>query len=159
MNLEELYKLLRDNIFLNNNKNIKDLYKIIKKYNGTDWKKFVNINKDNYNKIYINGNDDFEIFIITWNSYQESKIHDHSAKGCIYKILKGHLVEEEYDNNLKLLSVKSLFSDSYNIGYIDNSISLHKIINYNDSIAVSLHIYSPPNHNTKYFNTNDSNNI
>ena len=47
MNLEELYKLLRDNIFLNNNKNIKDLYKIIKKYNGTDWMQFVNINKDN----------------------------------------------------------------------------------------------------------------
>ena len=151
MNLLQLYELIRDNIFLNNENNIKHLYKIIKKYDGDDWKKYKITNKNTYNKFYVNGNNDFDMYIITWNKNQESKIHDHSKNGCIYKILEGHLIEEEYDYDLKLNCIKSLFSDSCNIGYINNDRNLHKIINYNDNIAVSLHIYSPPNHNTIYY--------
>jgi len=154
MNLQELYELIRDNIFLNNEKNIKHLYKILKKYDGNDWINYRKVNKETYNKMFVDGNDDFNMYIITWNQYQESKIHDHSKNGCIYKILEGHLVEEEYDYNFKLNGIKSLYSDSYNIGYIHNDINLHKMINYNDKVAVSLHIYSPPNHNTTYFSEN-----
>lgn len=149
MNLQQLYELIRDNIYFYDKNNIKHLYNIIKKYNGDDWKEYRIVNCETYNKIYINGNDDFELYIITWNKNQESKIHNHSNNCCVYKILEGHLSEEEYDNKLKLLGFKSLYKDC--IGYIDDYFQLHKMINHTDNVAVSLHIYSPPNHQTKYY--------
>ena len=103
--------------------------------------------------MFVNGNDKFDIYIITWNQYQQSKIHDHPENGCIYKILEGHLVEENYDKKIQLTGFKSLFLDC--IGYIDDRYYLHKMINYTNKVAVSLHIYSPPNHNTTYFNEVD----
>lgn len=149
MNLPDLIKLIKDNIKLNKNGNIKHLYTILNDYNGIDWKKYKVIDETKYNKIFLDGNDEFEIYIITWNNYQQSKIHDHPNNGCIYKILDGHLVEENYDKKLRLTGFKSLFKNS--IGYTDNNTGLHKMINYKNIVAVSLHIYSPPNHNTTYY--------
>jgi len=89
------------------------------------------------------------MYIITWNKCKESPIHDHSKNGCIYKILHGTLIEELYNNNLKIIQKNILHKDT--IKYIDNKIGYHKIINPTDDISVSLHIYSPPNYKTKYY--------
>ena len=150
MNLSDLVQLIKDNIKLDENSNINHLYPILNSYNGIDWKKYIKLNEETYNKTFINGNEDFDMYIITWNKYQESKIHDHSKNGCIYKILKGHLNEEAYDKNLKIIGIRSLFKN--NIGYINDYFQLHKMINHSNSIAVSLHIYSPSNHQTVYYN-------
>jgi hypothetical protein len=169
MNLEELFELIKNEINLKNendknknknknknDKNIKYLYSILRDYNKTDWKKYIKLNSETYNKTFINGNKDFDMYIITWNKYQESKIHDHSTNVCIYKILKGHIIEEAYDKNLKITGVRSLFKNS--IGCIDDYFQLHKMCNHSNSIAVSLHIYSPSNHKTVYYDdiTEDS---
>ena len=97
MNLKELFEEIQDNIKLNNNTNIKHLNKIIQKYNSNDWLQYRKANEDTYGKIFVNGNEEFDIYIITWNNHQESKIHNHSDNGCIYKILEGHLIEEAFD--------------------------------------------------------------
>ena len=141
MNLQELFKLINQNIKKKDKKNIKDLYNIIKDYDGTDWKQYRIVNKETYNKILVNRNENFDMYIITWNNYQKSKIHNHPENGCIYKILEGHLIEENYDDKLRLVGIKSLFIDR--IGYIDDFIHLHRMNNYKNSVSVSLHIYSP----------------
>ena len=149
MNLKELYVLIRDNINVYENKNIKHLYNIIKKYNDNDWKEYRCLNDQSYNKIFVNGNEDFDMYIITWDKFQKSKIHDHSSNGCVFKILEGSITEEHYDNNLKYIGFKKFYEDC--IGYIDDYIQLHKMVNYNETVAVTLHIYSPPRHNTTYY--------
>ena len=78
------------------------------------------------------------MYIITWNKYQKNSIHDHSKNGCIYNA------------NLKLIMSKSINQNETK--YIDNTIGYHKMINNTDKIIVSLHIYSPPNYKTNYFN-------
>ena len=149
MNLQELFKLINQNIKKKDKKNIKDLYNIIKDYDGTDWIEYRKVNKETNNKILVDRNENFDMYIITWNNYQKSKIHNHPENGCIYKILEGHLIEENYDDKLRLVGIKSLFIDC--IGYIDDFIYLHRMNNYKNNICVSLHIYSPPNFKTTYY--------
>ena len=54
----------------------------------------------------------FDIYIITWNKFQESKIYDYSANGCVYKILQGCVNESIYDTNtMEKISEKCLKKD------------------------------------------------
>jgi len=94
--------------------------------------------------------DKFEIYIITWNTNQKSLIHDHSSNGCIYKVLSGSIKENIYDKDLDLKYVKIINLD--NCHFISNDIGLHSMYNDNNDICVSLHIYSPSEHKTKYYN-------
>lgn len=136
---------------LNSGAKLINLYKLLKKYSDNDWKKYIKINEKTYNREKIYDCDLFDIYIITWNIGQKSLIHNHAENGCILRVLQGELVETMYDYNLNFLET-NIFDDlENNISYMDNTIGLHKIENNGVEIAVSLHIYSPPNHITKYF--------
>ena len=148
MNLVNLFNSIKKNINLGDNKNIRHLTNILKNYDSNDWKKYI-VNDLSYNKLLVNETSEFSIYIITWNKYQESKIHNHSDNGCLYKILKGNLIENHYNNKLQYTGFK--FLEKNNIGYIDNKLYYHKMINNNNGITVSLHIYSPSNHKTIYY--------
>ena len=65
------------------------------------------------------------------------------------KVLKGSLEEKLYDKDLKL--EKTHILKKGHLGFMDNDKGYHSISNINDDVTVSLHIYNPPNHNTKYF--------
>jgi cysteine dioxygenase len=87
------------------------------------------------------------MFIITWNKDSKTMIHDHAENGCILKMLRGSLKETIYkDGDL----IKSNYLINSDTGCINNDIGYHSIENISDGISVSLHIYSPCNHNTKY---------
>ena len=150
MFLENLiYKL---NVELTINKtNFEDekIKNILKEYNENDWEKYNIINEIQYKKINIFSNDIFDIFIITWNFNQGTKIHDHASNGCYLKVLKGSLEEEIYDNNLNLIKNNVLFKND--IGFMKNNIGYHTIKNNQNDIAVSLHIYNPSGYKTNYF--------
>lgn len=142
--------MLNNNILLNN----KDIYSLINQYNGTDWKKYVNLNYNNdYNKKFVlYGKDNlYDMYIITWINTCFSKIHNHSDNGCIMKLLNGKLEENLYDNKLNLINNKIIYNQD--ITYIDDNIGYHSLRNKNlNNYSVSLHIYSPSNFRTKYFN-------
>ena len=122
---------------------------ILNKYNGYDWNEYVKINESNYNREKVYEDDLFEILIITWNINQKASIHDHSENGCFLKILDGGELEEIlYDNKCNELNTKILKTNE--ISYMDNNIGYHSIINNSPKIVVSIHIYSPPNHSTKF---------
>lgn len=152
MDLKKLFKSIKLNIKLDTNKNIKHLIDILNNYDGNDWMSYVMINPDKYNKILVvppEENSDFDMYIITWNKHQESLIHNHSENGCVYKVLQGSISEEHYNIDLKLNSSKLVCKNI--VGYIDNTIGYHKMINNTDEVVVTLHIYSPPNYKTTYF--------
>ena len=129
--------------------NLRNYKRTIQMYNSQDYKNFVNLSSGGYNKNLIYRNEDFELFVITWNVNQYSNIHDHSSNGCLFKILEGSILEKQYDINTK----KHFNSDTYyknDIAYIDNNLYYHKMLNIFKKPCVSLHLYSPPNFKAKY---------
>lgn len=124
---------------------------ILRNYSGSaDYLQYITLNPNYYHRTKVFSNDDFEIFVITWNKSQQSKIHDHSENGCFMLMLQGELIEEIYNSSSLTAPIQTkTFKEGF-IGYIDNSIGYHRILNPSDTeIAVSLHVYSPPNHQTK----------
>ena len=130
-------------------KNFKNSEKYLNNYFETDYKKYIILNEFKYNRERIYIDDEIEVFIITWNKNQETKIHNHAKNGCFLKILEGSLVENVFNfDNLNKSGTKILRKGD--ISYMDDSIGLHSVKNLDD-ISVSIHIYSPPNHLIKFY--------
>lgn len=109
-------------------------------------------NKANYTsgkysriKLHDYSNDLFEMILICWDTGSESRIHDHPENGCVFNLMNGCLEEHLYDSNIKLKKITTV--NSNNTSYMENSIGYHKIKCIDK--AMSLHIYSPPNHKMK----------
>ena len=96
----------------------------------------------------------FELFIIVWNKGSKSKIHDHSEKGCILKVLQGELKETIYkdskSDDLNENIVNTTIIKKSDTSFMHNDLGFHSIENISDDISISLHVYSPCNHKTKY---------
>lgn len=106
-------------------------------------------NSDSSIKIKIYENDLFDVYVILWNSYEKSKIHNHAENGCWLKVLKGKLQENLYDSNLNCIDHKTIKEGD--LSFIKNSIGYHNIINKENEKALTLHIYSPKDHKTNYY--------
>lgn len=95
----------------------------------------------------INGN--ANLLILVWSPKRASAIHDHANAHCCMKILKGSLQESLYDipkeEGHHLDPKKETVMHRGEVGYISDSIGLHKISNpLPDQYSVSLHLYTPP---------------
>lgn len=127
---------------------LKNMRPIINKYNNIDWKKYVYFDNNKYNRNTVYKNENIEMVIISWNNNQKSGLHDHPKNGCLMKILDGELNEYIYNEKLNLLKINNCKKDC--ISYQEGKNGIHDIINKNNK-TVSLHIYSPPNHDiTRY---------
>lgn len=129
---------------LKNHQNLVALNEIFEKYQGVDWKNYIDNNKVEdkcYNKKYIVNTENFDLVLISWFPSSKSKIHNHPSKGCLMKIMEGSLKEILYSQDLKIISVNDLIVNQTK--YIDNQIGYHKIQNIIQSMVYSLHIYSP----------------
>ena len=104
-----------------------------------------------YKRYTIYKNDIIEILLITWSPNSKTLIHDHSKNGCILFLLEGELIEEKYKTeNIELHSIHKVYPGD--ITFINNTIGYHRIINSNEKqYSYSIHIYSPPNHQAKFF--------
>ncbi|KAJ5101231.1 hypothetical protein NUU61_003453 [Penicillium alfredii] len=93
------------------------------------------------------------ILLLVWNPRKGSPVHDHANAHCIMKVLAGELQETVYrtpDQNeagsrpLEVLSDRRHAMDD--VTYISDDIGLHRVHNpSHNQIAVSLHLYTPPN--------------
>tara|TARA_B110001469_G_scaffold107083_1_gene107158 strand:+ start:73 stop:579 length:507 start_codon:yes stop_codon:yes gene_type:complete len=93
-------------------------------------------------KLYENKN--YEIILISWLPGAKSHIHNHSDNGCLYRVIDGTLIEEQYHpETLELIKLQNILPND--VDYIDNTTSYHRMINQDKTMAYSLHIYSPPN--------------
>ena len=141
---------LLNNMYLNNY-DISYLYNNFIKPNKIESNKIESNNIESqiktnpyYNKILFCENKMLDCYFIFWNRNSESKIHDHSNNGCYYKLLKGNLNEYVYNTDLNIIRVNNILEDE--LSYIDNDIGYHKILNPENELAISVHVYSPPNY-------------
>lgn len=145
--MDKLINNLRK-INLNKDKLIKGI-PYINEYQSNDYLQYLSFDTSKYKKNLVYRDNDFEIFVVGWRPKQYTPIHDHSANGCLFKILEGLIIEQLYDKDLKLLGHKLLQKDMSS--YIHNSRSYHSMNNISLINTVSLHIYSPPNYEIKKF--------
>lgn len=148
MNLQQLadtlYTSMKSGTSLQGSKDI------LESYDGTDWIDFVEFRDDTYNKKKVLSNNLFEIIIISWKHAQASPIHDHS-KGCLLKVLDGHIVEKIYLNigNQPEYTTTNFFTTN-DICFKNGNKVLHSISSP-ISNSVSLHIYTPPGYVPNFY--------
>lgn len=108
--------------------------------------------KGNYQKLLLHEEDLFEIYYIKWKNNAVSGIHAHPNEKCFFKILEGNLHEYVYPAYIEEcnLFIKHFYNSGY-VGYIDDSIGVHNIVNNNNRDAYSLHLYFKNDH--KFTNT------
>ncbi|GAD95892.1 cysteine dioxygenase [Paecilomyces variotii No. 5] len=133
------------------------LISLARKYvsNPSDWiRYFYNDPSKNYTRNAIeNINHKANILLLVWNPGKGSPIHDHADAHCIMKVLSGELHETVYETpdtesgHTKPLIVKSSTTHKTNeVTYISDKIGLHRVHNpSSNKVAVSLHLYTPPN--------------
>jgi cysteine dioxygenase len=135
---------------ISNETNFDNVGFILKDYNDNDWKQYVKVDDKRYCRNRIYENENLEIFIISWNKNQNAPIHDHSFNGCWLKVLEGELIENRYEKD-SLLLYESNCMKKNDISFMKNNIGYHSITNMSDDIAITIHIYNPPNHKTIFF--------
>jgi predicted metal-dependent enzyme (double-stranded beta helix superfamily) len=149
MNLNELILEIKK-IFENKYDNIlSQLLDLIEEYEHTDWKDYVEWNEDKYNKKTVYQDDNFEIVIISWKIYQETRVHDHPEKGCVMRVLEGSLMETEYLNVAGIQKMSSNILHKDDINWKRGKKLLHKICALKNSI--SMHIYCPSKYVAKFY--------
>jgi cysteine dioxygenase len=94
-------------------------------------------------RILIEKTSEWELVLLVWGPKSQTAIHDHNGSKCWTRILSGQLVELAYENSEPILK-KSLVLRAGDASYIDDSLGSHSIVNFEDTIALSLHLYATP---------------
>ncbi|KAL3425157.1 cysteine dioxygenase [Phlyctema vagabunda] len=131
--------------------------------NPQDWARYAHADPSkNYTRNCVeNINGKANILILVWNPQKGSPVHDHANAHCIMKILQGKLKEEIFPVPVPSTSCSSSTKDlsptplraqketiysTNGVTYISDNIGLHRISNPDETeLAVSLHLYTPPN--------------
>ncbi|KAI4125043.1 MAG: hypothetical protein LQ347_005507 [Umbilicaria vellea] len=137
-----------------------DLQKLMEGYTSRDveWQKYAleDPSRTYTRNLVDKGNGKSTLLILVWTPGKGSPIHDHADAHCVMKILKGSLRETLYTwpdddmvNDRKGSPLKIKRDTIYQkdqVTYISDKIGLHRISNpHPDNVAVSLHLYTPPN--------------
>jgi predicted metal-dependent enzyme (double-stranded beta helix superfamily) len=111
--------------------------------NKTEIKNFISNPETNH---VIVQNDLIKIVLIRWEPGFECNIHGHAEKGCVFKVLKGKVVEKRFsaDNTKRVLAQGTYKKDT--IAYIDDLMGLHCVGNPFTEPAITLHMYTPGNY-------------
>ena len=85
----------------------------------------------------------FSVCALTWRPGQQTAIHDH-VTWCVFGVLQGTEYEELYalrENETCLAEVGSSASRAGEVSGFAPPGDIHRVRNYGDDIAISLHIY------------------
>lgn len=106
---------------------------------ATEEKRF--LNNPTTNHVLVK-NDFMKIVLIHWQPGKFSSIHGHAAGGCVFKVLKGSLVEKRYspDEEQQFMAISTFTKGS--MAYIDDDMAYHAVGNPFDSSAISIHVYT-----------------
>jgi predicted metal-dependent enzyme (double-stranded beta helix superfamily) len=123
---------------------------ILESYVGFDYDKFVKFDEEKYQKIKLIDlcTKYFDIYLICWAPYQETKIHDHPVGGCLMNLLSGELNETIYTPELRIASICNIKETL--ASFRQGPMSIHKIKNGFDP-SVSIHVYAPPGYVPKFY--------
>jgi predicted metal-dependent enzyme (double-stranded beta helix superfamily) len=127
--------------------NLESLLPFFVNYTANDWVQYIKENGTHYKNLVFS-NTEFELYVITWNMQEKTKIHNHADFGCLMKVLTGKLDEILYDIDLTMKEKNTYKTND--VSFISNEKGYHSIFNNNNQIAVTLHLYSPINHETRF---------
>jgi len=138
----------------------KDLQILMENYTShkEDWKRysFPDLSRPYTRNLVDEGNGKSNLLVLVWTPGKASPIHDHANAHCVMKVLQGTLKETLYDwpelgisrnRSGSPLKVKkeTLYTEN-GVTYMSDQLGLHKISNPDpENVAVSLHLYTPPN--------------
>lgn len=137
-----------------------------------DWEKLINPNPLHYNKTWVPislNNTPFNtktsdthilpfgIAVLTWLPGQMTNIHGHPENGCIMMPLHGTLTEERFNIAEPISLTSNGVCPTKNLSvqkeiriimpgqaaFINDTIGYHQVKNNSNTLAVSLHVYSP----------------
>ncbi|PWY95446.1 cysteine dioxygenase [Aspergillus sclerotioniger CBS 115572] len=147
-----------------------DILRLMERYesNPDEWLSFaLGDPKRNYTRNLIDeGNGKSNLLILVWSPGKGSAIHDHANAHCVMKILKGSLKETLYawpdqdklqhGESSPLQIKKETIYNENQVTYMSDKLGLHRISNPDpNDVAVSLHLYTPPNAATRGFSIFD----
>jgi len=102
------------------------------------------------------GNGKSNLLVLVWTPGKGSPIHDHANAHCVMKVLKGRLQETRFawpnldrvrggEDSPPQVIQQTVYGEN-EVTYMSDQLGLHRISNPDlSSIAVSLHLYTPPN--------------
>ncbi|GAB1200775.1 RmlC-like cupin domain-containing protein [Aspergillus pseudonomiae] len=136
--------------------------------NAEEWQPFAlpDLSKTYTRNLIDEGNGKSNLLILVWSPGKGSAIHDHANAHCVMKVLKGSLQETLYSwpDQSKLehgqisppqIKRETTYCENQ-VTYMSDKLGLHKISNPDpDNVAVSLHLYTPPNAATYGFSVFD----
>jgi len=138
----------------------KELQSLMEEYvsNPSEWEKYALADPSRpYTRNLVDkGNGKSNLLILVWTPGKGSPIHDHANAHCIMKILKGSLKETLFSwpdqcvlNNGEPSPPKVKKETVYQenqVTYMSDQLGLHQVSNPDpENVAVSLHLYTPPN--------------
>ncbi|KAE8451863.1 Cysteine dioxygenase [Mollisiaceae sp. DMI_Dod_QoI] len=133
---------------------VEELQRLMENYVSVeaDWSKYAlaDFTQGYTRNLVDEGNGKSNLLVLVWSPGKGSPIHDHADAHCLMKVLKGSLKETRFNfprNNATPLEViKETLYHSNQVTYMADELGLHKISNPDpENVAVSLHLYTPPN--------------
>jgi len=132
---------------------VKHLEELMHDYISKDseWQKyaFADLSRGYTRNLVDEGNGKSNLLVLVWTPGKGSPIHDHADAHCLMKVLKGSLKETRFtfpqDSTAPKVIKETLYKEN-EVTYMADELGLHRISNTDpNSIAVSLHLYTPPN--------------
>ncbi|KAL4881300.1 RmlC-like cupin domain-containing protein [Aspergillus karnatakaensis] len=137
-----------------------DIQRLMELYtsNQEDWLPFAlgDSNKSYTRNLIDEGNGKSNLLILVWSPGRGSAIHDHANAHCVMKVLKGTLQETLYtwpdqdkvqhgQSSPPEVTKVTTYGENQ-VTYMSDKLGLHKIHNPDpNNVAISLHLYTPPN--------------
>ena len=143
---------------LENGKTLRESYKYLELYKGSDWldyfyKDLTEEQKQckSHRRFVIYRDKNVDVVLIIWNPHIECQPHDHPKGGCLLKVMNGYLKEREF-----LKTTECFVFKQYNLLregsiYYQEGDYIHSIRNDLDEFSCSLHIYAPSNYIPKKY--------
>ena len=138
--LDEVKKELNIRILAPDFSDLEEIYDWFSQLEIKDIESHFAYEDENYCRIPLLARDEYDLLICCWKPGQKSAFHGHPNQGCLVKILKGTTTEEiQFADG----SLKTRQNPKGTVGYINDSIGIHRVWNASDENTVSLHLYSP----------------
>lgn len=153
--VSELSQILGPSSGLNSSEiDVRTLQKLMEDYDSSEieWSRyaFQDLSRGYTRNLVDEGNGKSNLLVLVWSPSKGSPIHDHADAHCLMKVLKGSLKETRFDfpgsDGVGPEIIKETMYQENQVTYMADELGLHRISNPDpENVAVSLHLYTPPN--------------
>ena len=93
----------------------------------------------------------FDILGLKWAPGAKAPYHDHAPRGCLQVVINGHLQERRLGTPPSTGEEARTLTPKDSPAFMHNSLGVHSISNPTDAPVFSLHLYSPCEYQTTFY--------